>query len=78
MRKRSWALWAPVYAVVVFGALIVTETAPDDSDLEGAAAFIMMVGWVAGIGHGLVVRREDERNDPDRQGDHRHRSLPTG
>jgi helix-hairpin-helix protein len=61
VRKWSWVAWAAVYAVVVFGGLIVTESAADESDLEGVGAFIMMVGWVAGIGHGFVVRREYER-----------------
>ncbi|HET8756096.1 MAG TPA: helix-hairpin-helix domain-containing protein [Solirubrobacteraceae bacterium] len=58
VRKREWWLWAAVYAVVVYGGLVMTESAPDESDLEGLGAFIMSVGWIAGAGHGFVARRE--------------------
>ncbi|HEX5621538.1 MAG TPA: helix-hairpin-helix domain-containing protein [Solirubrobacteraceae bacterium] len=61
VRKREWWLWAAVYAVVVYGGLVLTEAAPDESDLSNLGAFIMFVGWLAGIGHGFVARREYER-----------------
>jgi hypothetical protein len=40
---------------------VVTEAAPDESDLSNLGALIMVVGWLAGIGHGFVARREYER-----------------
>jgi hypothetical protein len=61
VRRPAWALWAALYAVVVYGGLVVTEAAPDESDLSNLGAFIMVVGWLAGIGHGFVARREYER-----------------
>jgi hypothetical protein len=58
VRKPAWGIWAAAYALVIYSALVVTESAADESDLEGAAALIMVVGWLAGAGHGFVVRRE--------------------
>jgi DNA uptake protein ComE-like DNA-binding protein len=58
VRKPAWGLWAALYAVVVYGGLIVTETAADESDLSGLGALIMCVGWLAGAGHAFVARRE--------------------
>ena len=61
VRKPIWGMWAALYAVVVYGGLVVTEAAPDESDLSNLGALIMVVGWLAGIGHGFVARREYER-----------------
>ena len=58
VRKPVWGFWAAVYAVVIYSALVVTESAADDSDLEGLGALIMSVGWLAGAGHAFVARRE--------------------
>ena len=56
--KPVWGLWAALYAAVVYGGLVMTEAAPDESDLSNLGALIMVVGWLAGIGHGFVARRE--------------------
>jgi hypothetical protein len=61
VRKPVWGLWAALYAVVVFGGLVLTEAAPDESDLSNLGALIMVVGWLAGIGHGFVARPEYAR-----------------
>jgi Helix-hairpin-helix motif len=61
VRKPIWGFWAVVYAVVIYSALVVTESAADESDLEGLGALIMSVGWLAGAGHAFVARREYER-----------------
>jgi hypothetical protein len=61
VRKPAWGVWAALYAIVIYTALVVTESAADDSDLEGLGALIMSVGWLAGIGHGFVARREFAR-----------------
>jgi DNA uptake protein ComE-like DNA-binding protein len=54
-------MWAALYAVVIYSGLVVTEAAPDESDLSNFGALVMVVGWLAGIGHGFVARREYER-----------------
>jgi DNA uptake protein ComE-like DNA-binding protein len=58
VRKPAWGGWAALYAVVVYSGLVVTEAAPDESDLSNFGALVMVVGWLAGIGHGFVARRE--------------------
>ena len=60
-RKRAWWGWAGLYAVAVYGGLAVYIVAASDSDLEGSAALVTVMGWVAGIVHTFVARFEYAR-----------------
>jgi len=57
-RKPVWWIWAGLYALAIYGGLIVYIPAAEEGDLEGVSALVMIVGWIAGIGHAFVARFE--------------------
>jgi hypothetical protein len=61
VKKPSWYRWAALYAVGVYGGLAGLLIGADGTDLDGGGALLMVVAWVAGMGHAFAARFEYAR-----------------
>jgi hypothetical protein len=57
-RVRRWKLYAAGYAVAIYAALVYSTTTNSDGGDDALAGMLILIPWVAGFFHSLVMRPE--------------------
>jgi hypothetical protein len=60
-RRRAWAAFAVLYAVLAFGGFTLIEIGADDSAPREIGSAMLLLAWIVGPVHTFLMRREYER-----------------
>jgi DNA uptake protein ComE-like DNA-binding protein len=60
-RRRAWAAFAVLYAVLAFGGFTLIEIGADDSAPREIGSAMLLLAWIVGPVHVFLMRREYER-----------------
>jgi DNA uptake protein ComE-like DNA-binding protein len=60
-RRRAWAVFAALYAVLAFGGVALIEIGADDTAPREIGSLMLLLGWIVGPIHVFLMRREYER-----------------
>ena len=61
-RRRAWAAFAALYAVLAFGGFALIEIGADDSAPREIGSAMLLLAWIAAPLHVFLMRREYERS----------------